>query len=272
MEQVCYNCTALAGTNKAGILTPDANGYFDVILGAFDFPNSAGSVYPSAPALKLMEASGSLMRRINTGQCRGEYGHPKKEAGMTNAQFINRILTIEETRIACVFKDVRIDKDSIKDDRGRPVIAVRGKVKPCGPYGEYLLAQLQNPDENVAFSVRSLTRDQRVAGILQKVMRTLVTWDYVNEPGIAIATKYNSPSLESMSVGLESAATGVESPIWTGTAGSDIYLGEQDFIMAEDELKQTGISLESGLDHKMVRSELGWSKVQNLSTKSFLDW
>jgi hypothetical protein len=49
----------------------------------------------------------------------------------------------------------------------------------------------------VCFSVRSLTDDKIEGGRLVKHIRTIVTWDYVNEPGIDIARKWNSPSLES---------------------------------------------------------------------------
>ena len=72
-----YSCTALAGTNKVGKLRADENGYREMVLGAYDFDNSAGAVYPFESAQSLFKSSSSLMRRIANGQCRGEYGHPK---------------------------------------------------------------------------------------------------------------------------------------------------------------------------------------------------
>lgn len=251
MDKVCYNCTALTGTNKQGILKPDSDGYYTLVLGAFDFPNSVGAVYPFASAKKLFESSGSLMRRLATGQCRGEYGHPKKTPGMTNADFINRILTIEETRICCHFRKIWIDTESVRDKSGKKVIAVMGEVKPCGPYGDALREQLENPNENVAFSVRSLTRDTRIGGQTQKHMTTLVVYDYVNEPGIAIATKYDNPSLEGI------------------TEGEAVFTAA-DLDRAEEKANADGISMESGLDHRTVRTENGWFKTNNLN--SFLDW
>jgi hypothetical protein len=250
-DKVFYNCTALTGTNKVGMIKPDADGYYTVILGAFDFPNSAGDIYPWQHAKKLFDASSALQRRITTGQQRGEYGHPKPPLGMTKAQYITRICTIEETLISHHVKEVWIDKEEVKGPNGRPVVAVMGKVKPCGPYGDSLRTQLENPKENVAFSVRSLTHDKRIAGQKFKYMNTLVTWDYVNEPGISIATKYNNPSLESL--------------------GDDIGFESDDFDSAIKDQETSGISLESGLDIISVVDQQGFKrKVANLS--SLTDW
>ena len=198
-----YSCTALAGTNKVGRLKTDEHGYRQMVLGAYDFDNSAGATYPFESAKSLFESSSSLMRRIANGQCRGEYGHPKPLPGMTNQQFLERILRIEESAICVHFKEVWIDKDNVKDENGKPVIAVMGKVKPCGPHGPALEQQLSNTEENVAFSVRSLTNDRMVGGKLNKHMKVLVCWDYVNEPGISVANKYQAPALEGIAEDIE---------------------------------------------------------------------
>lgn len=246
-DKVFYNCTALTGTNKVGIIKPDADGYYTVILGAFDFPNSAGAIYPWQHAKKMFEASGALMRRMNTGQQRGEYGHPKFVPGMTKAQYITRICTIEETLISHHIKEVWIDKETVKGPNGRAVVAVMGKLKPCGPHGDTLRRQLENPNENVAFSVRSLTQDRRIAGQLFKYMTTLVTWDYVNEPGISCATKYNNPSLECI--------------------GDDVGFESNDFIQAMEDQETSGVSVESGLDMVSVIDQQGFKhKVANLGS------
>jgi len=250
-DKVFYNCTALAGTNKVGLLAPDADGYYTVILGAFDFPNSTGDIYPWQSAKKLFEDSGALLRRIKTGQQRGECGHPKLDPGMTKTQFITRICTIEETKVAFHIKEVWIDKETVKGPNGRAVTAVMGKIKPSGPMGPALKEALDNPNENVSFSVRSLTRDTRIAGQKYKHMTTLVTWDYVNEPGISIATKYHNPSLESLD--------------------ESISLGMEDFDNAKGEQETSGVSMESGLDILTVIDQQGFKrKVANLS--ALADW
>lgn len=189
-------CTALNGVNKTGKLAPDENGYYTVILGALDFKNSIGAVYPSATAKHFFKEGSGLLRRIKGGYCRAEYGHPKPY-GLNSQDWITRILTIEETRICAHILEVWLDNTSVKDKDGRAVLAIMGKIKPSGPYGNALLESLQNPLENVAFSIRCLTEDRFVNGRLEKHIREIVGWDFVVEPGLSVANKYQNPALES---------------------------------------------------------------------------
>lgn len=191
-----YSCTALMGTNKTGQITPDADGYYTVVLGALDFFNSAGSFYPLKGAQELFKESSSLIRRARNGALRGEYGHPRPD-GMTKTQFMARIMDIHEDKVCCHISDVWLDSGSVKDENGKGVVAIMGKVKPAGPFGPALEASLKNPKENVCFSIRSITNDQVINGVNNKFIRQICTWDYVNEPGIRVATKWHNPTLES---------------------------------------------------------------------------
>lgn len=195
-NSVRFACTSLAGVNKVGNLKRDKDGYYEVVVGALDVFNSAGQMYPYEPAKKLFEQSSQLMRRVQRGALRGEYGHPKKLPGMTDEQFAYRCLSIYEEMQCCHHKEIVLDFNRVKDERGKPVIAIISKVCPSGPYGPALEKQLQNPGENVCFSIRSFTDDYREAGVVKRALKTIVTWDYVNEPGIAAAEKFKSPALE----------------------------------------------------------------------------
>lgn len=239
---VTYACTALKGTNKKGILKPDENGYYELVLGALNFYNSVRAFYPLEPAKKLFEESSSLMRRINNGALRGELGHPKKLPGMSMRDYISRILEIHEENVCCHIKEVRLDNESVKDDSGRPIMAIIGKVKPSGPKGQSLKESLENPDEAVCFSIRSLTHDIMVNGVLQKHLKTIVCWDYVNEPGISVATKWNAPSLEGVNL------------------QEDLLIQENTMSAVAEQRKISGVSLESGgLDIEEVIEDLGWN-------------
>lgn len=198
IQRASFACTALLGTNKAGILRPDADGYYTLVLGALDIYNSGGAFYPYESAKQLFKESSSLMRRISNGALRGEYGHPRPN-GMNMRDFLGRVMDIYEPNVCCHIRKVWIDnKTSVRDERGRPVIAILGEVKPAGPMGPALQASLDNPSENVCFSIRSLTEDHTVAGTTYKNLKTIVTWDYVNEPGLSVAKKWHSPALESI--------------------------------------------------------------------------
>lgn len=199
MARATYQCTALVGTSKAGVIKADAAGYYTVVLGALDFYNSAGAFYAYEPAKVLFDTSSCLQRRVANGALRGEYGHPKFVPGMTNRDFLMRIMDIDEKSTCVHIKEVWIDSDSVRNKDGSNVIAIMGRVKPSGPYGDKLAAQFENPDENVCFSIRSLTEDiVNEQGITVKTLREIVTWDYVNEPGISVANKYSIPTMEQL--------------------------------------------------------------------------
>lgn len=194
---VSFSCTALMGTNKAGELKADASGYYQVVLGALNFFNSQGQFYVyEGEAKKLFESSSSFMRRIEGGNLRGEYGHPRMLPGMSMRDFMYRCNDIHEQSISHHIRKVWLDSKNVTGPDGRPALAILGEVKPSGPNGPALRESLDNPSENVCFSIRSFTKDQPRNGVIHKELVSIVTWDFVNEPGISVAQKWKSPSLE----------------------------------------------------------------------------
>ena len=229
LNSVRFTCTSLEGTGKRGILKPDDNGYYDVVLGALNVFNSAGQYYVYEQARELFEDSSQFMRRVKRGVLKGEMGHPKPLPGMTEDQFMQRVLSIYEDNVSHHIKEVTLNFDDVKDGDGKPVIAIMGKVKGSGPHGAALDRSLANPDENVCFSIRAFTDDFRDRGLTKRVLKTIVTWDAVTEPGISVAEKYKAPSLESLMelnlsrgtiersvTGMRRCGTAMESSIITG--------------------------------------------------------
>lgn len=194
---VSYGCTALLGTNKKGILKCDADGYYcGVVLGALNHFNSAGKYYPLQPAKMLFDASSSFMRRVKGGNLRGECGHPRPAHCGSDREFILRLNDIYEPNVSHHIRKVWLEEGHT-DEQGRPVVLVLGDVKPAGPRGPALKAALDNPNEDVCFSIRCFTHDYPVGGVWNKAIREIVTWDWVNEPGISAAHKWRAPTLES---------------------------------------------------------------------------
>lgn len=195
--QLHYGCTALLGTNKAGILKPDANGRYKLVLGALEYPNSVGDIYTLRSAQQFFKEGTSLMRRIKDGYLKSELGHPKRLPGMTDRDYMERILTIEETNVSAHISDVWIDMNSVKDkDTGKSIICFIGNVAPAGPHAQQLRDSLNDPLQNVAFSVRSLTLNRQVGFRQHKDFTQIINWDQVTEPGLKPANKYMSPALE----------------------------------------------------------------------------
>ena len=201
MSNVRFTSTKLNGTGKRGILKPDANGYYEMVIGGLNAFNSAGEYYTLQGAQKLFEESSIFMRRVKNGCLKGEVGHPKKTPGMTNQDYVNRILTIDEKNVCCHFKEVWLDPEFGKRNPSMGntgLTAIMALVKPAGPKGDSLQASLDNPDENVCFSIRAFTIDQYVRGVNNRMLDSIICFDHVAEPGIAIASKYSAPSLESL--------------------------------------------------------------------------
>lgn len=196
-QSVTFGCSALVGLNKQGVLKPDDKGYYELTVGGFNIHNKAGAYYPLGDAKKLFEESGALMRRLKAGVLRGEYGHPRR-GNMSLVQFTQRLNDIVETQVCCHFGEVRLETNNYKSASGFPVVAVVAKVKPSGPYGASLKEALENPKEEVCFSVRAAVIPNIVNGVEERMTQDIVTWDYVNEGGIGIARKYFSMALEDM--------------------------------------------------------------------------
>jgi hypothetical protein len=197
-NQFSFGCTALMGTNKAGVLRPTEDGYYPMVLGAFDAYNSQDQFYPIGPVQELFAPTSALQRRIKNGALRGEYGHPRKLPGMTDRDFLARIADILESNVSHHIRNVTLLPQGMRDEQGRPVVGVVGEIKPGGPQGSALQASLDNPAENVCFSIRSITTDRYENGRYNKYLRAIYTWDYVNEPGMNVAKKWRSPALEQL--------------------------------------------------------------------------
>lgn len=193
---VCFVATAFVNSGKQNIILPDENGCYYQPVGGLAVYNSAGHFYDYDESVKVFEKSGDFMRRLQKRAVKAELGHPKMLPGMTERQFIARLRDIDDKNVCATHTQVDIVKDQIKDSKGNPVIAIMSKVSPSGPYGPALKASYENGNENVYFSIRSLTEDDVVAGVRHKIIREVITFDQVNEGGIEFANKMKSPSLE----------------------------------------------------------------------------
>lgn len=212
MTKIVYQCAAIAGVNKVADLQVDSSGYRWVILGALNAYNEAGWYYSFEHAKALFENSAELMRRIDNKRLRGENGHPRFQPGMTQLQWFTRVADLYEPNLCSHYSKVSLSFDGHKDEAGRPIILIMGLTKDSGAQGQFLEKQFQNPEEDVCFSIRSFTEDQIIAGRKTKMLKKIVTWDVVNEPGMRPASKSNSllqgvtPAMESLNLSMTEQA------------------------------------------------------------------
>jgi len=249
IQEVKFTCTALQGTGRQGRLAPDENGYYTLPIGGLDCFNSANEYYPYQAARNLFEQSSSFMRRTKTACLKGEYGHPKRQVGESDEMFAARVMRIEEKSVSHHFGEIWLDLNSVKDDKGRPIVAIMAKVKPAGPYGAALKESLDNEKEDTCFSIRAFTEDVRRGGVKLRNLVDIVTWDHVVEPGINIARKYKAPALEAH---LDTSFT---------RQTLEQAVKQQDSFALESAVRQTQSLFEA----------LGWD-LSHLSRPKFLDW
>lgn len=230
LNSVRFECVALG--NKAGVLQKDKDGCYVMPVGGLNVYNSSGQYYVFEEAKSIFEESSQFMRRVRRAVVRGEVGHPVREPGMSEAEYVRRILTIRESNVCCFHKEIWLDFDNIKDKNGKPVIAIMSKVCPSGPHAAMLERAFNNPGENVCFSIRSFTRDYSERGIVKRILDTVVTFDYVNEPGIDFAEKFKAPGLEAEVLETSRFTRGVVEEAFTGVNG----IAQESTLLTANEL------------------------------------
>lgn len=190
-----YASVSLPTPGKKGILKKLDNDYFEIIVGAFGAFGNGGWLYDEKTSIDYFENNPEFLNLIKNRRLRSEWGHPRREAGMTDMQWLQRVHEIAEPNWSSHIRALHLSSNTVKDERGRNVVAVIGEVTPCGPNAEAFRRCLENPDEDVSYSVRSFARKNFSNG--RKYLKKIVTFDSVWEPGIKAVNKFNTPSMES---------------------------------------------------------------------------
>lgn len=190
-----YACSALVGTNKEGVITPDNNGYYRLCVGAFNIYSSANVWYGFEASKHLFDSSSSFIRRMSNGNLYSEEDHPQWPIGGKFEDYVARIKRIDPKNICAHIRDIEIVPGETGAN-GTQIMLIYASVRPDRERGSLLKAALDNPDQNVCFSIRALCDDQYVNGRIERTLTDIITFDWVVEPGISKANKYASPALE----------------------------------------------------------------------------
>lgn len=199
MNVVKFTETIFTNQDKKGVLTPDSDGYYTLVMGGLNTYNSAGEYYVAEGVVQMFESSSHFMRRIRNGALFAEVGHPKRAPGMGLEDFYRRIVTVDETNVCAHIAELSLDFNFGKNHPeigNADFVAIMGKVKPAGPKANVFELSVTNPKQNTAFSVRGLTENKERNGRTERKLTEIITFDHVNEPGIAAACKAFNPGLE----------------------------------------------------------------------------
>jgi len=193
---------------KNNKLKTDEEGYYLVTFGELNSFNANGDFYSKLGIEDLINnKSHALARRLASGYLKGEANHPVFEQGMTKTDYYIRNLKIDLQSVSHFIREIIITPfDTVRDPiTGQMVdkVMVEAWIKPAGPYGDALKAELDDPNINVAFSVRSFTKDDKLpTGRFYKKLLQIITWDWVNEPGVTTANKWAKLSNEELTIPL----------------------------------------------------------------------
>lgn len=202
MSNVFFSATKLPMLGKQGKITPDAEGYYELVVGGLNTHNNTGAWYYTIEGCRELFKPGSLlMRRIGNGCLRAEVNHPKRKPGESDDSFMSRMLDIDLNNVCAHFKEVWLDENFGKNHpeyKNPGLIAIMAKVKPSGAKGAMLKEALDNPNENVCFSIRALADEGFHHGKRIRVLKEMIAIDFVNEGGILVASKWDSPATESI--------------------------------------------------------------------------
>lgn len=180
--------------DKSKVLEKDENGYYKVTLGGLNCHNSQGAYYIAEGVKELMNDPNSLIyKRLTQGYLTGEMGHPHYQPGMTKSEYLMRVFKVAQENTSHHIKAVEFCPVPNSE-----MIKMMGWIKPAGPKGDILEQALNNPDQNVAFSIRSITNDTFHAGRTIKKIVQIITWDWVDVPGIKEANSWDTLAMESM--------------------------------------------------------------------------
>ncbi len=186
--------TSAVGVNKSNDkIEKSGDGYYKLAIGALNVCNIHGQLYVGTEkVLSLFKGDSSKMcNLLNRGMLKGEYGHPRQpNPPLSNNAWLNRNLAIVETATCIHWREIILEDTGQKGENGSAIYNIWGWGKPSGPYGPALEEDINNPNVNVSFSIRSLIKEVAVGGRIHRHIFELMTFDYVNEPGIHTASKY----------------------------------------------------------------------------------
>jgi len=203
-----YNIDLSTITLEHKAMTPNANGAYKVIIGAYNVWSANGWFYEMSDGVRSIYESGSvLQKRIAAGDVFVEDGHPPYVPGMDVVTYLESLMTLTESKVCGKILYISLDdKATAVPGHREPIFLVRAEVLPYGPLKDKLEKSFRDPSSNTAFSVRGLNHAKRIGGVLYKEVHTLMTYDFVGSPGISVASKssWENMTLEGLDINLSS--------------------------------------------------------------------
>lgn len=211
VSSISFCIESIAPGNGRHRFKKDEGGFYKGVpiaaIGVSTRNNSYYDVESFVSHLQNPETPFNMM--LKSRQLYGELGHPKI-FDLDHNTAIARIRDVDEKNTSHMFKSIYVGPSL--ESGGRIVYADLKPVYLDGAGGR-VKESLDDPEQNTAFSIRTLTSNTQKGNISYRKMLQFITADFVNTPGFAEATKgYAQMSNESFSNGESSEFLQVEYP------------------------------------------------------------
>lgn len=199
-ELFSFESSALIGANRKGVITPDAHGYYTVIVGGVGIFNSRNEFYVDTGD-DILARCPTISRRLQNKRLWAELEHPVILPQMSEHEIVSKILKINSDRVTSHIKEVFYDSNTERCPKtGKPIRLFVAKVKGFGNFKHYFEDAIVNPDQDLNYSIRSLVKTVPTARGVEKYITDISTFDQVMEPGLHVASKFrgNQTATESL--------------------------------------------------------------------------
>lgn len=187
--------------NANKVIKKNDRGEYLVIVGAVNHFNKSGEFYTAEDVKeRFFKDNAMLMKRCKAGDVKIESEHPVQEPGMSKNAWFQRLYGYDKTRVAAIITELYLEETNEKEDGTNcNIILIWAAIKPLEDreLGLTLKKDLENPDINTAFSIRSIIIKEQVNFITVCKIEDIITFDWVSSPGIGKANTFYTAGMES---------------------------------------------------------------------------
>lgn len=179
--------------NRNKDIKKDENGDYLVIVGAVNHFTAGGELYVAEEVKEKFAENSILMERCKNDLLEIEDEHPTWEPSMSKAQWFERLYSYDKAKVAGKITKLWLEEtDEYAPGTDLKIILIWAAIRPFTdrPKGLLLKRDLENPDKNVAFSIRSIIYQETFNLTPVCKIKDIITFDWVSSPGISKAHKY----------------------------------------------------------------------------------
>ena len=179
--------------NRNKDIKKNKDGDYLVIVGAVNHFTAAGELYVAEEVKEKFAENSILMKRCRDDLLEIEDEHPTWEPSMSKAQWFERLYSYDKSKVAGKITELWLEElDECAPGTDLRIILIWAAIRPFTdrPKGLLLKRDLENPDKNVAFSIRSIIYQETFNLTPVCKIKDIITFDWVSSPGISKAHKY----------------------------------------------------------------------------------